>query len=49
MKVGESVLLPDDYAKQPYGEVTYAQRAVGGGAKFTMRKTTEGYRIWRVS
>ena len=47
MKVGDSFLVPEGTSKNVVG--VYARRhAIKTGTKFTIRKTPEGYRCWRI-
>jgi hypothetical protein len=47
MKVNDSFLVPESTSKNVVG--VYARRhAIKTGMKFTVRKTPEGYRCWRI-
>ena len=47
MKVGDSFLVPEGMNKSTVA--VYANRhAKKTGTKFTVRKTAEGYRCWRI-
>ena len=47
MKVGDSFLVPEGISKSTVA--VYANRyAKKTGTKFTVRKTPEGYRCWRI-
>jgi hypothetical protein len=47
MKVGDSFLVPESTSRNVV--TVYARRhAIKTGMKFTIRKTSEGYRCWRI-
>jgi hypothetical protein len=45
MKVGDSVLFPLDRKRTAQNA---AQSAAVNGRRFTVKKTLQGYRVWRV-
>lgn len=46
LKVGDSFLVPEQYASTARQVANIYQKKIG--AKFSIRKTPEGLRLWRV-